>query len=188
MREERKTQKLIEASKKKQAARMSVMELRDAKMNELRTNVVQKLVGVEKHSDYPKLIINLIVQGLIILQEEKVVIRCRKQDENIVSAQLEKAAEMFKKAVTESTGYTPRLQPLKLDSTYLPPAYSTKDTEYCSGGVVLMARSGRIVCNNTLDGRLDIAFQQLTPTIRSLLFGARPPSNKGAGQEPSSHH
>ncbi len=186
-REQRKIERLIQASKQKQAARMSVMELRDAKMKELRTTVVEKLVGIEKHKSYPDLIVNLIVQGLIIVQEERVVIRCRKEDEAIVSSVLTKAAEAFKKAVHDSTGYTPNLQPLKIDTTkYLAPAYDGKRAEYCSGGVSIIARNGRIICNNTLDARLDIAFYQLTPTMRSMLFGARPPSNKAPA--PAAHH
>lgn len=186
MREKRKTQKLIEISKESQACRMSVMELRHKKMQELRQAVIERLVGIEKHAQYPALIQALIVQGLIALQENKVVVRCRKEDASVVNSVLQKAADEYIKFVKESTGYTPLLQPLKLDTEFLPPAYKNPSTEYCSGGVVLIAQRGRIVCNNTLDARLDIAFEQLTPQIRGMLFGVRPPSNKGAAA-PAGH-
>jgi hypothetical protein len=42
-----------------------------------------------------------------------------------------------------------------------------------AGGVVLSARNGQIVCRNTLDSRLDIAFSQLKPQVRGTLFGFR---------------
>ena len=42
-----------------------------------------------------------------------------------------------------------------------------------AGGIVLSARNGQIVCRNTLDSRLDIAFEQLKPQIRGTLFGFR---------------
>jgi V-type H+-transporting ATPase subunit E len=42
-----------------------------------------------------------------------------------------------------------------------------------AGGLKLTAARGRIVCDNTLDSRLQVAFQNLMPTIRSNLFGAK---------------
>jgi hypothetical protein len=44
----------------------------------------------------------------------------------------------------------------------------------CSaGGVVLSSRNGQIICRNTLDSRLDIAFAALKPQVRGTLFGFR---------------
>lgn len=45
---------------------------------------------------------------------------------------------------------------------------------FSAGGVTLSARNGQIVCRNTLDARLDIAFAQLKPQVRGTLFGFRP--------------
>ncbi len=43
----------------------------------------------------------------------------------------------------------------------------------CStGGVVVSSASGLIVCSNTLDERLRIAYTQTLPDIRTSLFGA----------------
>ncbi len=39
-----------------------------------------------------------------------------------------------------------------------------------AGGVKLTADRGRIICDNTLDARLDIAFDELIPRIRKGLF------------------
>lgn len=44
-------------------------------------------------------------------------------------------------------------------------------TRHSSGGVVLSAQEGRIVCSNTLDQRLQLAYEQLLPEIRKTLFG-----------------
>ena len=42
----------------------------------------------------------------------------------------------------------------------------------CSvGGVVVTSTDGRVVCNNTLDARLEIAYQQNLPAVRAVLFG-----------------
>lgn len=43
----------------------------------------------------------------------------------------------------------------------------------CStGGVVASSVSGLIVCSNTLDERLRIAYGQTLPEVRTALFGA----------------
>jgi vacuolar-type H+-ATPase subunit E/Vma4 len=36
--------------------------------------------------------------------------------------------------------------------------------------VVLTAKQGKIVCDNTIDARLRYAFDDLVPTIRKVLF------------------
>lgn len=37
--------------------------------------------------------------------------------------------------------------------------------------MVLSAQEGRILCSNTLDQRLHLAYEQLLPEIRKTLFG-----------------
>lgn len=36
---------------------------------------------------------------------------------------------------------------------------------FSSGGVVLASRDGKIVCENTLDARLDVAFRKKLPEV-----------------------
>jgi hypothetical protein len=36
---------------------------------------------------------------------------------------------------------------------------------FSSGGVVLASRDGKIVCENTLDARLDVVFRQKLPEV-----------------------
>ena len=43
------------------------------------------------------------------------------------------------------------------------------------GGVVLTNADGSIVCSNTLDDRLSIAYSQNLPKIREKLFGIEAP-------------
>jgi V-type H+-transporting ATPase subunit E len=38
------------------------------------------------------------------------------------------------------------------------------------GGVILTSLDRRIVCNNTLQSRLDLCFEELLPQIRGILF------------------
>lgn len=43
-------------------------------------------------------------------------------------------------------------------------------SEKCVGGVVLTNEDGLIVCKNTLDSRLQLAYQQMLPIVRRELF------------------
>ena len=46
----------------------------------------------------------------------------------------------------------------------------SEENEKCFGGVILTNEDGLIVCKNTLDSRVELAFQQMLPIIRSNLF------------------
>lgn len=167
--------RLIDSSHKKQEATASLIILRSALVDTIKANVIKRLDGVEKNEKYGDFIANLIVQGLISVQEEKIQIRCRKIDEAIVSKVLKKAEDMFKQAVFDATGYKPVLEPLTIDKeNYLPGPFHEGAVEYCLGGVEIVARGGKIVCRNTLDARLETAFKHMLPNIRAYLFGEQP--------------
>lgn len=40
----------------------------------------------------------------------------------------------------------------------------------CFGGIILTSEDGLIICKNTLDTRIDLAFNVVLPRIRSTLF------------------
>lgn len=42
----------------------------------------------------------------------------------------------------------------------------SEENNVCFGGVILTNEDGLIVCKNTLDARLELAYQQMLPTIR----------------------
>ena len=60
-----------------------------------------------------------------------------------------------------------------VDSIYLPaaPSHHNAHGPFCSGGVVLASRDGKIVFENSLDARLDVVFRKKLPEIRKQLFG-----------------
>jgi V-type H+-transporting ATPase subunit E len=41
-----------------------------------------------------------------------------------------------------------------------------------SGGIVLASQDGKIVCDNTLDARLNVSFRQKLPEVRGDLLAA----------------
>lgn len=40
------------------------------------------------------------------------------------------------------------------------------------GGVFMRSNDGLIVCDNSIDARVDLIFEQLLPTIRHMLFAS----------------
>ena len=42
----------------------------------------------------------------------------------------------------------------------------------CFGGIILTNEDGLIICKNTLDTRIDLAFSVVLPKIRSTLFAS----------------
>ncbi|GKV04303.1 hypothetical protein SLEP1_g16475 [Rubroshorea leprosula] len=116
---------------------------------------------------YKELLKGLIVQSLLRLKEPVVLLRCREVDRRLVESILEAARQQYaEKAKVQAAKVT-------IDNVYLPPPPKSADSHepYCSGGVVLASQDGKIVCDNTLDARLDVAFKQKLPEIRKRLFG-----------------
>merc|ERR1712151_1255866 len=113
----------------------------------------------------------LIVQGLLMLLEDKVEVRCRACDDKLVQGCLQEAAAEYSKVIKAETGATKSVT-LALDkATKLPPAPSGAHGASCLGGVVLACQKGSITIDNTIDSRLSLVLEQAKPTIRGLLFG-----------------
>jgi len=154
-------------------ARFEQMRERDRILKELRQEIADKLVEVAKHDQYPALVQALIVQGLFTVLENKVEIKCREADRAIVEKALPPALRQFKDMVKKETGVEPEMD-VTVSKSYLSPAPSKGSTgPTCAGGVVLSARVGKIICQNTLDNRFEQAFAELLPVTRTILFGKR---------------
>jgi len=169
------TQKKIEKSKLLTEARFTTMKMRDEKMKELKKEVLMKLASVSKEPKYRELMRFLIAQGLMTLLEPEAVLQCRAEDLDIVKAELPKALELFQTTMKNAAGITPSCNVTIDESNPLPPGPKPGQAgASCTGGIVLSSQGGRLVCRNTLDSRLDLAFEGLKPRIRGTLFGYRP--------------
>ncbi|KAK9668361.1 hypothetical protein RND81_13G055100 [Saponaria officinalis] len=151
------------------ASRIKVLQAQDDLVNSMKESASKELLRVSgHHHNYRELLKELIVQSLLRLKEPALLMRCRKDDVHHVHHVLHSAKEEY----TEKDGvHTPEVI---VDSIHLPPAPSHHDTHglSCSGGVVLASRDGKIVFENTLDSRLDVAFRKKLPQIRKQLFGS----------------
>ncbi|XVE57926.1 hypothetical protein DITRI_Ditri04bG0129000 [Diplodiscus trichospermus] len=160
--------KKIEYSMQLNASRIKVLQAQDDVVNSMRESASKELLNVSRdHHVYRKLLKDLIVQSLVRLKEPAVLLRCRKDDLLLVESVLDSAKEEYASKVNV---HPPEIF---IDKVHLPPAPSHHNVHgpFCSGGVVLASRDGKIVCENTLDARLDVAFRKKLPEIRKWLFG-----------------
>jgi V-type H+-transporting ATPase subunit E len=157
--------KRIEKSKALTEARFSTMRRRDERVNEVFKEVLAKLHEVSKNPKYSVLLRFLIAQGLLTLLEPEVVLKVRKEDVELTKKELGEAIKLYQSTCHAQTGVTPRTHVTISDKEFLPSG--------SAGGVQLIAREGQIVINNTLDHRLEIAFEALKAAIRGILFGVR---------------
>jgi len=157
--------KRIEKSKALTEARFATMRRRDERVNEVFKEVLAKLHDVSKNPKYSELLRFLIAQGLLTLLESHVVLRVRQQDVELAKKELPEAVKLYQSTAHSQTGILPKIQVTISEKDFLPSG--------AAGGVQLVARDGQIVINNTLDHRLEIAFEALKSSIRGILFGVR---------------
>ncbi|KAL6610389.1 hypothetical protein ACP70R_040358 [Stipagrostis hirtigluma subsp. patula] len=157
----------IEYSTELGAARIKVLQAQDDVVAGMKASAGEALVRITKDvSAYKKVLKALIVQSLLRLREPSLVLRCREADRGLVESVLEAA----KKEYAEKAKVN--LPKVIIDGkVYLPPQKLARDAHgpSCSGGVVLASQDGKIVCENTLDARLDVSFRQKLPEIRKKL-------------------
>lgn len=154
-------QQRVERSAAVGASRMKKMKARDDLLEEMRKMSLEKLAGLSKGPAYAALIKKLIVEGLIKIEEEVVEIQTRPEDKAIVAGLLAEAVTEYRKLMA-TAGHKVNPQ-VKVSALSLNPKVST-------GGVVLTALEGRIVLDQTVNERLNIAYMGVMPAVRNGLF------------------
>ncbi|KAL4341125.1 hypothetical protein GQ457_08G034390 [Hibiscus cannabinus] len=168
--------KKIEYSMQLNASRIKVLQAQDDVVNEMKGSASKDLLNVSNdHHVYKTLLKDLIVQSLVRLKEPAVLLRCRKEDLHLVESVMDSAKEEYASKVDVNP------PEIFIDDVHLPPGpshhhgffhhHAEAHGPFCSGGVVIASRDGKIVCENTLDARLDVAFSKKLPEIRKWLFG-----------------
>ncbi|KAJ1281937.1 hypothetical protein BS78_03G011800 [Paspalum vaginatum] len=161
--------KKIEYSMQLNASRIKVLQAQDDLVTNMMESARKELLYISRdHHAYKKLLRILIVQSLLRLKEPAVLLRCRKEDLELVDSVLESARNEY---AEKANVYLPEIVVDR--HVFLPSAPSHYQAlgPSCSGGVVLASRDGKIVCENTLDARLEVVFRKKLPEIRQSLFG-----------------
>lgn len=146
----------IAKSTEQNAARLEELKARDSILRETYDDAARQLAQIVKDTDtYTDILKALVLQGLIVLSDDEVVVRCRHDDVEIVDGLLPSVKE-------EYVGKTSNPVTVNLDrQTFL---------SDCSGGVELISQGSTIVVKNTFESRLEIAYQQNLPQIRKIMF------------------
>jgi len=155
----------ITFSNKLNQARLRKLKAREDIVMAMKDEAKDRLVQLSRPGqEYRALLKILIVQGLLKLNEPKVTLKVRQEDKGEVQAVLAESAKEYEAKSGRSVE-------LALDDTYLPPGPSKGGFGVtCAGGILLSAHEESIVCDNTLDQRLGLAFDSLIPEIRRTIF------------------
>ena len=161
---DREIQNRIARSSEVGECRVKKMKLRDELLKTLVSEAETKCGVVARGSNYPALLQKLLVQGLIKIEENEVLVFCKPEDRKTVEAAIPAAVKEYVSIMKRESGVT--LSPivtLNTDTNADLPASSC-------GGVLLTALNGKIVCDNTLQSRLNLVYEELLPSIRAILF------------------
>ncbi|XP_078437124.1 V-type proton ATPase subunit E1-like [Wolffia australiana] len=158
----------IEYSMQLNSSRLKVLQAQDDLVNSIKDSAIKELLHVsDDTAAYIRLLKDLIVQALLRLKEPSVLLRCREADLALVESILEEAKREY---ASKANIHQPNVN-VDQEVFLPPPSQYQSSGLFCSGGVVLASQDGKIVCENTLDARLEVVFRQKLPEIRKLLVG-----------------
>lgn len=157
------TQAAIARSTKINQSRLQKIEARQQSLGDMTSLCEGELKNYAKDKGkYQPLLVDLIVQGCLRLIEDRVLVRCKKDDEKTVQAVLDQASQKYAQVVKRQTNMDRKVV-LSVDTTaYLAPT--------SAGGVVVMTLDTKIKVDNTLDTRLGLVMQNDLPSLRQMLF------------------
>ena len=152
--------KKIEYSTELNAMRLKVLAAREEAIQGMLAEARATVGAVSASPAYAGLLVSLICQGVRKLEAKQAVVRCR-------AADAEKVKQAMQQAQTSMPGVA-----LKLDEHEFLPAAPA-----CAGGVHVISVDGKIVCNNSLDDRLQVAFERGARLRSSRRLFVRTPSS-----------
>ena len=157
------TQRAISRSTSINKSRLRIIEERNNLLMQTVELVKKSLVeNVKKTDSYKRILIDLIVQGALMLLEPEITILCRKEDVVIVKSILDESQKKYSLEIkTQTSGVS---KPVKFVLNESQPLMNK------IGGVVVQTAGGAIRVDNTLDTRLNLIVEKDKPTIRKILF------------------
>jgi len=163
------TQKKIAYSNELNQARLRVLKAREDAVNKVLHDAFKRLTSVSESPHYKDLLCELIVQAIVKLDEPQAFVLCREVDHTLVTSVIPKSCQEYKRL----TGKDVKLS-IDTINRLNPPRIEGSDQPACAGGIMLSTAEGRIICNNTLEQRLSMTYDQLLPNIRMMMFGPSP--------------
>lgn len=154
-------QRKIQRSNMQNQGRLRCLKAREDHLRNVLDEAQASLSRISNEpKNYPSILKGLILQGLLQLLEKEVTLRCRRKDEKLVDQLLVECLNELKKDWSGETKITVDVK------HYLP--------DDSAGGVELSTMGGKIQVSSTLESRLALVSSQITPQIRTSLFGPNP--------------
>ena len=145
-------------SNRNNKTRLQILQARQQYLNKINDEAQKALVDYSNNDPkYAETLKDIVLQSLYQLMEEDITITCREKDLDIVKKAVEEVIPVYK----EKTG---KVASVKYSANYLPAT--------SAGGIIMAGFGDRIVINNTLENRLEIASDELLPAIKTMLYGA----------------
>mmetsp|Transcript_46222 Transcript_46222/g.86254 ORF Transcript_46222/g.86254 Transcript_46222/m.86254 type:complete len:232 (+) Transcript_46222:70-765(+) len=154
--------------------RLEKIKARQEVMHKVSSDAKEGIIKeLQKADTGKKFITQLLLQGMLMLLESEVVVKCRQADQSMVQGCLKEACDQYASIIKTQTGATKACK-LTIDTSFLPPApVPGKEGASCLGGVMLSCQGGKISVDNTIDTRLGLVMEQAKPAIRGLLFPSK---------------
>jgi len=137
--------------------RLRILGARQSLLNELFEDVRSKLGEAAHKKDYDNILKGLILEGMYLLNEPKIVIRGKKDEAEQIEKAAKEAAKEYKETMHKDC------EAVLDKDDYLP--------DETTGGVYIVGTGGRIEINNTLEERLKMCETDALPKVREMLFG-----------------
>lgn len=154
-------QRKIQSSNMLNQARLKVLKAREDNIKNVLDEARSRLSDLSgDQGRYNEILKGLILQGLCQLLEAEAVLRCREKDLALVQGMLPQCQEELQKA----WGKTSKIS---VDQNNFLPPDST-------GGIILLAKEGKIRVISTLESRLEAISHKMVPEVRTALFGKNP--------------
>lgn len=152
------------------ASRLALLQRRNKEVESVFERAREGLKAFGTGPKYDTLFANLLLEALLKLSERKVQVNVRQCDLALAKKVLPEVLDRYRAKIGQDDTLEVKID----DKHFLNPAPSEvrPGQPFCCGGVVTSAKKGKIMCSNTLDARLEIAFDNLLPEIRTGLFGA----------------
>lgn len=124
----------------------------------------------------------LIVQGMLRMMERNVLVESIDAQKNTVQSLFpscqKQFAEIFKKETGKDSQTVLSMSDYSLESK----------NKAIIGGVFLRSQDGLIVCDNSIDARVELIFEHLLPEIRRMLFPSLVPVQNAPQKQPPPKH
>merc|ERR1711985_59574 len=147
-------------------SRLEKIKARQEVLGKVQDDVTAKLQAeLRSEPKHKKIITDLITQGLLLLLEDEVSVKCRQCDERLVQGCLNDAASEYTRVIKSQTGVTKTVKLTIDQSGFLAPPPGQGAGASCIGGIVLSCSDGKIKVNNTLDERLKLTMELDKPAI-----------------------